>query len=85
MVTWQPPQLVDGGFDFFGFIGESQSKTEVFQILDLPFIPGMNGPRASIRVFLCDLRSLATDTKVRFLGWYVRGTYMYGIHLTSKH
>ncbi|OOQ82400.1 hypothetical protein PEBR_39187 [Penicillium brasilianum] len=28
----------------------------------------MNGPRASIRVFLCDLPALATDTKVRFLG-----------------
>lgn len=42
----------------------------------------MNGPRPSTRVFLCDLPSLATDTKVRFLGWYVQAMVMLGIHLT---
>ena len=32
---------------------------------------GMNGPRASKRVFLYELSCLPADTKVRFLGWYV--------------
>lgn len=44
----------------------------------------MNGPRPSTWVFLCDLPSLAMDTKVRFLGWYVLAMYMYDEYLTSR-
>ncbi|KAF7716287.1 Uncharacterized protein PECH_005044 [Penicillium ucsense] len=44
----------------------------------------MNGPRPSIRVFLCDLPSLRTDTKVRFLGC-VRNYHVSTGHLVLEH
>lgn len=60
-----------------------QNNTGLTFLLIAPFILGMNGPRPSTWVFLCDLPSLATDTKVRFLGWYVLPNgYMLGMHLT---
>ncbi|KAI2788649.1 hypothetical protein POX_e06670 [Penicillium oxalicum] len=44
----------------------------------------MNGPRPSIRAFLCDLPSLKTDTKVRFLGC-VRQYLISTGHLILEH
>ncbi|CAG7927817.1 unnamed protein product [Penicillium olsonii] len=44
----------------------------------------MNGPRPSTRVFLSDLTTLPTDTKIRFLGCVTRYTVATG-HLNLEH
>ena len=69
-------------FEFF--LLEKIKTTLNVQLFAFHFILGMNGPRPSTWTFLCDLPSLATDTKVRFLGWYVLAMYIYREYLTSR-